>query len=98
MWLDPSVADEPIWREHWAGVEIVIAKVAEDSIVLEAVRGDRDAVEALAGGEVFFHRSEVQDEGAPLRPGSAAEYALGEFVEVRTFLREGGEEWQRTPS
>src|ERR671913_410532 len=37
MWFDPAVADDPIWKEHWAGVESVVVKVAEDSIVLEAV-------------------------------------------------------------
>src|ERR671932_969231 len=36
MWFDPSVAEDPIWREHWAGVDSVVVKVAEDSIVLEA--------------------------------------------------------------
>jgi cold shock CspA family protein len=36
LWLDPSIAEDPIWKEHWSGVEAVIVKVAEDSIVLEA--------------------------------------------------------------
>ena len=35
MWFDPSVADDPIWKEHWAGIDSVMVKVAEDSIVLE---------------------------------------------------------------
>lgn len=35
LWLDPAVAEDPIWKEHWAGVDAVIVKVAEDSIVLE---------------------------------------------------------------
>ena len=35
MWFDPAVADDPIWKEHWARVESVVVKVAEDSIVLE---------------------------------------------------------------
>ena len=35
LWFDPSVADDPIWREHWARVESVVVKVAHDSIVLE---------------------------------------------------------------
>lgn len=35
LWLDPAIADDPIWREHWAGVDSVVVKVAEDSIVLE---------------------------------------------------------------
>jgi hypothetical protein len=33
--LDPSVSEDPIWREHWANVEALLVKVAEDSIVLE---------------------------------------------------------------
>ena len=35
LWLDPAVAEDPIWREYWTGVEAVVVKVAEDSIVLE---------------------------------------------------------------
>ncbi len=40
LWFDPSVADDPIWKEYWSNVESVVVKVAEDSIVLEAVSGD----------------------------------------------------------
>jgi cold shock CspA family protein len=36
LWFDPSIAEDPIWKEHWSGVESVVVKVAEDSIVLEA--------------------------------------------------------------
>jgi len=43
LWLDPSIAEDPIWQEHWSGVEAVVVKVAEDSIVLEA-----DGAEALS--------------------------------------------------
>lgn len=35
LWLDPAVAENPIWKEHWADVDAVVVKVAEDSIVLE---------------------------------------------------------------
>src|SRR3954447_10610419 len=35
LWLDPAIAEDPIWKEYWAGVEAVTVKVAEDSIVLE---------------------------------------------------------------
>ncbi len=35
LWLDPAIAEDPIWKEYWAGVDAVIVKVAEDSIVLE---------------------------------------------------------------
>ena len=40
MWFDPAVAEDPIWRQHWSGVEAVVVKIAEDSIVLEAVADD----------------------------------------------------------
>src|SRR5829696_3179574 len=26
LWLDPSIAEDPIWKEHWAGVEAVVVK------------------------------------------------------------------------
>jgi cold shock CspA family protein len=40
LWLDPAVAEDPIWKEYWSRVEAVTVKVAEDSIVLEADRGE----------------------------------------------------------
>src|SRR5215213_5475895 len=40
MWFDPAVADDPIWRQYWSGVEAVVVKIAEDSIVLEAISED----------------------------------------------------------
>jgi cold shock CspA family protein len=53
LWFDPAVADDPVWREYWAGVESVVVKVAEDSIVLEASQnavqgenGDGSALQA----------------------------------------------------
>ena len=39
LWLDPAIADDPIWREFWSGVDSVVVKVAEDSIVLEVAAG-----------------------------------------------------------
>jgi cold shock CspA family protein len=45
LWLDPSVAEDPIWKEHWAGVDSVIVKVAEDSIVLEIDRREGSAAD-----------------------------------------------------
>ena len=35
MWFDPSISEDPIWREYWSDVESVVVKVAEGSIVLE---------------------------------------------------------------
>ena len=49
LWLDPSIAEDPIWKEHWAGVEAVTVKVAEDSIVLEA---DTEGTAAASTGEI----------------------------------------------
>ncbi len=49
LWLDPAVAEDPIWKEHWAGVDAVIVKVAEDSIVLEADQGESPAVDGGRG-------------------------------------------------
>ncbi|MGI8539573.1 MAG: cold-shock protein [Rubrobacteraceae bacterium] len=43
LWLDPSVAEDPIWQENWSGVDAVVVKVAEDIIVLEADRQSTDA-------------------------------------------------------
>jgi cold shock CspA family protein len=40
LWLDPAIAEDPIWKEYWSRVEAVTVKVAEDSIVLEADRGE----------------------------------------------------------
>src|SRR5215212_2225451 len=58
MWFDPSVADDPIWKENWAGVNSVLVKVAEDSIVLEpAGNAPRSATVQGAG------RSETGDGG-----------------------------------
>ena len=48
LWLDPSISEDPIWREHWAGVEAVVVKVAEDSIVLEADGGETRAITETA--------------------------------------------------
>jgi cold shock CspA family protein len=49
LWLDPAIAEDPIWKEHWAGVEAVTVKVAEDSIVLEA---DTEGTAAASTGEI----------------------------------------------
>lgn len=35
MWFDPSISEDPIWKEYWSDVESVVVKIAQDSIVLE---------------------------------------------------------------
>ena len=50
LWLDSAIAEDPIWKEHLSGVEAVIVKVAEDSIVLDADRGDATAASTDGNG------------------------------------------------
>lgn len=82
LWLDPAVAEDPIWREHWSGVEAVVVKIAEDSIILEpdaagdgatvtvrTVSGDgSEAGDAAAADEAPAPKSPPvpQDEGEEL--------------------------------
>lgn len=49
LWLDPSVSEDPVWQEHWAGVESVLVKISEDSIVLE-IDNDQPSEDADRGG------------------------------------------------
>jgi cold shock CspA family protein len=49
LWLDPAVAEDPIWKEHWSRVDAVIVKVAEDSIVLEVDRAEASATQGENG-------------------------------------------------
>jgi cold shock CspA family protein len=49
LWLDPAVAEDPIWKEHWARVDALIVKVAEDSIVLEVDQGETSAAQGENG-------------------------------------------------
>jgi len=67
LWLDPAVAEDPIWKEHWARVDAVIVKVAEDSIVLEVDRGEASA----AQGENGFSTRAASPDG--LTEGDAEE-------------------------
>jgi len=34
LWLDPSIADDPVYAEHWAGQRAVTVKVEADRIVI----------------------------------------------------------------
>lgn len=69
LWLDPAVAEDPIWKEHWAGVDAVVVKVAEDSIVLEPDGGETPE----PAGETWSATStngqtESEEPPAPLAP------------------------------
>jgi hypothetical protein len=45
LWLDPAVADDPVYAEHWAGHRPVVVVVEEDQIVIRRAgeSGDDDA-------------------------------------------------------
>jgi hypothetical protein len=34
LWLDPAIADDPVYAEHWAGHRPVVVTVEEDQIVI----------------------------------------------------------------
>jgi hypothetical protein len=42
LWLDPAVADNPVYAEHWAGHRPVEVTVEEDQIVIRRAGGDDD--------------------------------------------------------
>jgi len=70
LWLDPSIAQDPIWKEHWAGVEAVVVKVAEDSIVLEADGGEaRSQDETALPAAIPAGTSEDGEAGQPRERG-----------------------------
>jgi len=41
MWLDPAVADDPVYAEHWAGHRPVTVTIEDDQIVIRRA-GDED--------------------------------------------------------
>jgi hypothetical protein len=42
MWLDPAVADDPIYAEHWAGHRQVEVTIEPDQIVIRRAGADGD--------------------------------------------------------
>jgi hypothetical protein len=42
LWLDPAVADNPIYAEHWAGHRPVEVTIEEDQIVIRRAGADDD--------------------------------------------------------
>jgi hypothetical protein len=42
LWLDPAVADNPIYAEHWAGHRPVEVTIDEDQIVIRRAGADED--------------------------------------------------------
>ncbi len=46
LWMDPAVADNPIYAEHWAGHRPVVVTVEEDQIVIRRAGEDAPAEDA----------------------------------------------------
>ncbi|HSD77877.1 MAG TPA: hypothetical protein VLA98_10745 [Solirubrobacteraceae bacterium] len=42
LWLDPAVADDPVYAEHWAGHRPVTVTIEEDQIVIRRAGDDGD--------------------------------------------------------
>ena len=86
LWLDPSIAEDPIWKEHWAGVEAVVVKVAEDSIVLEA---DGTETRPHDGSADHVLAAVAQDGSSdePGRRGDATRAGTRQVVRRREGLR-----------
>ena len=63
LWLDPAIAEDPIWKEHWAGIEAIIVKVSEDSIVLEPDSGQETAAQTNAASARSVASPDGQPEG-----------------------------------
>ena len=42
LWLDPAVADNPVYAEHWAGHRTVTVTIEEDQIVIRRTLEDED--------------------------------------------------------
>jgi hypothetical protein len=42
LWLDPAVADNPVYAEHWAGHRPVEVTIEEDQIVIRRAGADED--------------------------------------------------------
>jgi hypothetical protein len=45
LWLDPAVADDPTYAEHWAGHRPVVVTIEEDQIVIRRAGEDGDSTE-----------------------------------------------------
>ena len=93
MWFDPSISDDPIWKEHWSDVEAVVVKVAEDSIVLEIDRRDGVSEDGNGSGVSFqipMPAPAATATPAPTTPPPSPEDSSRERGRVKWFDPEKG--------
>src|SRR5829696_1926732 len=86
LWLDPSIAEDPIWMEHWATVEAVVVKVAEESIVLEADGAESTSSDGSADSVLAAAAQDTRSDD----PRSAGEELPREQGRVKWFAAEKG--------
>jgi hypothetical protein len=46
LWLDPSIVEDPVYAEHWAGHRPITVQVSSDQIVIQRFVEDDDAEDA----------------------------------------------------
>lgn len=93
MWFDPSISDDPIWKEHWSEVDAVVVKVAEDSIVLEIDRRDGASEDGNGSGVSFqipMSAPAPPEEPVPATPPPMPEDSPRERGRVKWFDPEKG--------
>ena len=98
LWFDPSVADDPIWREYWSKVDSVVVKVAEDFIILESSssearqQGQQGEIDGGAGLET----TALAVEAAPEAPPAQAAPANGSSLQPEapdSYREQGRVKW-----
>jgi hypothetical protein len=51
LWLDPSISDDPVYAEHWAGHRPITVQISSDQIVIQRFVEDADQADAEEGSE-----------------------------------------------
>lgn len=82
MWFDPAVADDPIWKEHWAGIESVVVKVAEDAIILEIADSASQSPAQYTPQESGTENGSGDFTGATLETAPSSDGATGSTADV----------------
>lgn len=75
LWFDPSVADDPLWRENWRGVESVRVRITRGAIVLEAGDGGDASGEGPALPETLLTATPdapADEQGNPTDEGGSS--------------------------